>query len=56
MSSYLSSCTGWPISSFVLLWAERSVVKNKMLESFSFARVHVATNGKFGADVGFGSL
>ena len=44
-----------PVCLFTTLWAERSVVKNKLPKRFSFARVHVATAGEFCAVIGFGS-
>ena len=45
----------FPMCFFTTLWAERSVVKNKMPKRFSFARVHVATADEFCAVVDFGS-
>ena len=38
-----------------IVGAERSVVKNEMLESLPCARVHIATAGEFCAVVGFDS-
>ena len=40
---------------FTTLWAERSVVKNKMPKRFSFARVHVVRAGELCAVISFGS-
>ena len=44
-----------PMCFFTTLLAERSVVKNRMLKRFSFARSHVATAVEFCAAGGFGS-
>ena len=44
-----------PTCFFTTFLAERSVVKNRMLKSFSFACSHVATAVEFCAAGGFGS-